>query len=140
MLKNIFWFGHASFFFNFVNSKIRIYMDPWQLPDDLPVADIVFVSHFHYDHCSPMDIQKIAGPGTIVVGNEATVNKVAEAGLNKTLTVQPNQNYEVAGISFKTVRAYNVNKYRKPGIHFHPKEEDHLGFVIKADDKYIYFS
>ena len=41
------WLGHAGFMIK--NSKV-IYIDPYMIRDDLPKADIILITHGHYDH------------------------------------------------------------------------------------------
>ena len=53
---NIKWLGHSGFLLE--NSKI-IYVDPFKICSGLPKADIILLTHSHYDHCSVEDIEKI---------------------------------------------------------------------------------
>jgi L-ascorbate metabolism protein UlaG (beta-lactamase superfamily) len=46
----------------------------------------------------------------------------------------------VAGVEVETVRAYNVNKFREPGVPFHPREADHVGYVVEVDGVRLYFA
>ena len=53
---DISWLGHDCFKIKF--NKL-IYFDPFQIKEDEP-ADIIFISHEHFDHCSKEDLQKIS--------------------------------------------------------------------------------
>jgi L-ascorbate metabolism protein UlaG (beta-lactamase superfamily) len=112
-----------------------IYFDPWQLRGRLPVADLVLVSHEHHDHCSPDDVGKVSGPGTVVVSNAGS-----EPRLPGAQTVRPGDRLSVAGVNVEAVRAYNVSKFRSPGVPFHPREADHVGYVVTVDGVRIYFA
>ena len=75
MLENIHWLGHASF--KIMREDKVIYVDPYELREDEPAADLIFVTHEHFDHMSVDDIQKIQGPGTIIVTTEACARKLS---------------------------------------------------------------
>ena len=64
VIKKIFWYGHASF--KIKNKKV-IYIDPWQLPKEAEKADVILVTHSHFDHLSVDDIRLIKKDDTIIV-------------------------------------------------------------------------
>jgi len=73
MLEHIHWLGHASF--KITGEKV-IYVDPYELQEDEP-ADLIFVTHEHFDHMSVGDIRKIQGPGTVIVTTGACASKLS---------------------------------------------------------------
>jgi len=118
------WLGHACF--KIKNNELVIYIDPFQIEDG-EKADIILITHDHYDHCSPKDIRKITKEDTIIVCNEACAKK-----LNKEVKIiKENESIEVLGVTIKAVPAYNTEK------EFHPKGYG-LGFVIELGGKRIY--
>ncbi|RLG02733.1 MAG: MBL fold metallo-hydrolase, partial [Thaumarchaeota archaeon] len=52
--------------------------------------------------------------------------------------VRPGDKVEVKGAKIEAVPAYNVNKFRSPGVVYHPKEEGSVGYVIELDGVRIY--
>jgi len=128
---SITWLGHDSFK---VKDSCTIYVDPWKLPAGQEPADIVLVTHEHFDHFSKEDIQKIRKADTIVVSTEA----VAKDAGGETKAVKPGDTIEVKGITIRAVAAYNTNKFRQPGVAFHPKQDNKLGFVLTTDGHTIY--
>ena len=65
MEPKIVWLGHASFL---IRSDVgNIYIDPWKLKSDPPKADIILITHDHYDHCSPSDVAAIQKGDTEIV-------------------------------------------------------------------------
>ena len=105
------------------------------LSGDLPVADLVLVSHQHGDHCSPEDIQKISGADTVVVASP-----LAAAQLPGARVVAPGDKLSLKGVEIEAVPAYNVNKFRAPGVPFHPKADQHVGFIVTMQGVRIYFA
>lgn len=131
------WLGHASF-------RIRrdrvMYIDPWKVSGD-PPADIILISHEHHDHCDASTVKRLTSPGTLIVGNAASIDKLEEGGIRGDLrSLKPGEQVEAEGVVVKAVPAYNVNKYRSPGVHYHPKSEGHLGYLIHIDDEVIYYT
>lgn len=124
MLDNISWLGHDGF--RIVSGK-TIYIDPYEIQEG-PVADLVLVTHAHYDHCSPKDIAKVAGPDTVIVTEADSAAKCP----GNVKTVKPGETIEVDGITIEAVPAYNVNKT------FHPKKNGWLGFILEIDGVRVY--
>jgi L-ascorbate metabolism protein UlaG (beta-lactamase superfamily) len=69
---------------------------------------------------------------------------VANAGAAQELpgarTVRPGDRLTVAGVEIEAVPAYNVNKFRSPGVPFHPREAEHVGYVVTVGGVRVYFS
>ena len=64
MIENIHWLGHDTF--RIENGKI-IYADPIKLKGRPPKADLILITHDHFDHCSPDDVAKLAKEDTVIV-------------------------------------------------------------------------
>jgi len=125
MEEKIFWLGHSSVM---IKSDKVIYFDPWKLKRDAEKADIVLISHSHYDHFSPDDVEKIQKDGTVVVcPNDCSGLK------SVVLTVKPGDKIEANGIPVEVVPSYNTNKA------FHPKANNWLGFIVTVEGKRIYY-
>ncbi len=133
MLNNIEVLYHSSIR---INKEKTIYIDPFKIDRNYNDADIIFVTHDHYDHYSEEDIDKVINENTVIVIPEELLTKVLKKGINKNaiITVEPNQKYMVQGIKFETVPAYNTNKT------FHPKENDWVGYVIELNDVKYYIA
>lgn len=139
MLERIHWLGHDAFR---IDGPQTIYFDPYELGEGNPQADVIFISHDHYDHCSPEDVAKIQGEDTLIVTIASAADKLAGGALSLSKgdvrIVEPGDAIQVRGIDVEAVPAYNVNKFRSPGIPFHPREAGHVGFVITLEGKRIY--
>lgn len=125
---NIEWSGQSSFAFR--NDK-TIYIDPFNVKD-VGKADIILITHEHYDHCSIADIQKIVKPDTIIITVPDCQSKLSNLKIANVTLVRPGDRLNVKGMQIEAVPAYNANKK------FHPKENEWVGFVIKINGKRIY--
>ena len=112
-----------------------IYIDPFQVT--APQADLIFITHDHYDHCSLEDITRISTPKTIIVAPTSCKERLAP--LKKTVAsihyMKPGDQFSVRGIPVRTIPAYNTNKFRGPGQLFHPKSENGLGYILQLGSR-----
>jgi L-ascorbate metabolism protein UlaG (beta-lactamase superfamily) len=132
LIGRLHWLGHDTFR---LDGPPVIYFDPWKLRGRPPLADLVLVSHEHHDHCSPDDVKKVSGPKTVLVANAGSAGKLPGAR-----TVRPGDRLAAAGVEIEAVRAYNVNKFRSPGVPFHPREADHVGYIVTVAGLRLYFA
>ena len=123
MLDNIEVLYHSSIR---INKEKIIYIDPFKINKNYNDADIIFITHDHYDHYSEEDIDKVINENTTIIIPEELLTKLLRKGINKNaiITVEPNKNYIVQGIKFETIPAYNTNKT------FHPKKNGWVGYII----------
>ena len=133
MLENIEVLYHSSI--RISKNKV-IYIDPFKIDKNYNDADIVFITHDHYDHYSEEDIDKVINENTTIIIPEELLTKLLRKGINKNaiITVEPNEKYIVQGIKFETIPAYNTNKT------FHPKENGWIGYIITLDDIRYYIA
>jgi L-ascorbate metabolism protein UlaG (beta-lactamase superfamily) len=130
---NVHWLGHDSFVLQ--GSKVVV-IDPFQATGNYK-ADILLISHEHYDHLSPDDIKKFASPTTRVIAAKVCEPELSKLKLDVTY-VTPNSKVQVGGVTVETVPAYNLNKFREPGKVFHPKEDGRVGFIVTMDGVRFY--
>ena len=128
MLDKIEVLIHSSIKFS---KGLIIYFDPYKIDRDYHDADIIFITHDHYDHYSPLDIKKVIKDDTIIVAPQDIGEKLST---NNVIGVVPNKNYEVLNIKFKTIPAYNVNK------NFHPKENNWVGYLLEYNNIKYYIA
>ena len=124
MLENITWLGHDAF--KIKDDKV-IYMDPLELEDGEP-ADLILITHDHYDHLSLQDVAKIRTDETEIVTIAACARELG----GRVHTVKPGDRLTVQGVDIEVVPAYNINK------RFHPKRAGHVGFVVTVGGQRIY--
>lgn len=134
MLKEIECLGHSTIKMH-KNGK-TIYIDPYNIKEGKNDANIVFITHAHYDHYSEEDIKKIKNKDTIIVITDDLCERVSKLGFDaiNIVTVKPNNKYNIDNISFTTTPAYNVDKQ------FHPKANNWVGYIIELDKVKYYIA
>jgi len=118
------WLGHDGFR---IDAGKTIYFDPYQIAGG-PVADLILVSHDHFDHCSPEDIQKIQGSKTIIVTEKDCAKKLA----GDIRVMKAGDILDLEEVKVEAVPSYNVDK------DFHPKKKGWLGFVVETEGVRVY--
>ncbi len=124
MAEKIVWLGHDCFR---IDASKRIYIDPYQIEPG-PEADIILITHDHFDHCSPEDVEKIQGKNTVIVTEKDSAKKLS----GNVKVVAPGESATLEGVKIDAVPAYNTDK------DFHPKENGWVGFVVEIDGVRIY--
>ena len=120
-------------------SSIRIggtkvlYFDPFQISTPSHDADVIFLTHDHFDHLDPESINKIIAEKTVIIAPEKMRDKLSDwDGKNKVIAVSPGVIIESMGIRIEAVPAYNR---LKP---FHPKSAGWTGYVVTMDETRYY--
>jgi L-ascorbate metabolism protein UlaG (beta-lactamase superfamily) len=121
------WINHASF--RIEGDDAVIYIDPWKIEGEPHDADVVFVSHEHYDHCSPADVERISKDDTAVCAPADTIVK-----LHARNAVTPGETLWFRDVQIEGIAAYNIGKA------YHPKSKDWVGAILTIDGKRIYYA
>ncbi len=112
-----------------------IYIDPFKIDDETHDADYILITHDHYDHFSPEDIDKIKKDDTVLVVPEKMEAKaIKESGIKEIETVKPGTYHEFGNLELETIPMYNI---LKP---FHPKAAGWVGYILKINGKRIYIA
>ena len=119
------WFGHSAF--EIETQGKSIYLDPFDLPIEFNKADLILITHEHYDHCDLEDIQKIKAENTIVVTTKTAAAKVP----GNVKVIEEDMEYNTDYAKVKAVPAYNINKP------FHKKKFG-VGFIVEIEGKRIF--
>lgn len=131
---DISWLGHDSFRITDVLENRIIYIDPFKLGKAGP-ADIILITHDHYDHCSVEDMKKISTEKTVILAPPDCQSKFqGKMDFRECVIMTPGKSVVMGNISVEAIPAYNTNK------HFHPKDNDWLGYVVDMNSKRIYHS
>lgn len=113
-----------------------IYIDPYKIEEDFHDADLIFITHDHFDHYSEIDIDKVRNENTVIIVPEELLVKVLKQGFRQDyiITVDPGDVEMVSGIRFEAIAAYNIDKQ------FHPKENAWVGYIIEIGGYRYYIS
>jgi len=126
MINDIHWLGHDTF--KIMGEKV-IYTDPFKIKKK-DAADIILITHEHYDHCSPEDVKKLQGTDTVIVAPKDCAGKLS----GSIKTVKPGDKLTVYGLEIEAVPSYNTNKQ------FHPKDKNWVGYIFTVKGKRIYIA
>lgn len=118
--------GHASFIIN-----NNIFIDPYLIETDKK-ADLILITHSHYDHCSLDDIKKILKPETLVIAPPDCSSKFSRIENLKTKIITPGKKFTSNNLIIEAIPAYNI---KKP---YHPKQNEWVGYIITINNKKIY--
>jgi L-ascorbate metabolism protein UlaG (beta-lactamase superfamily) len=125
MTENIRWLGHAGFV---IRGSRTVCIDPYQVTKGEP-AGLILITHDHYDHCSPDDVVRFAGPDTWIVAPAAAAARLAGIVKNpgRLKTIRPGESLTLDGVEIRTIPAYNLK------LPNHSREKGHVGYVFKLD-------
>jgi L-ascorbate metabolism protein UlaG (beta-lactamase superfamily) len=129
------WLGHDGF--KLKKDKV-IYVDPFKLGTKTEAADLVCVTHEHFDHLSVDDLKKVVSPATTVVTIAACEKAAKDLKPKAVRVVSAGARLTVDGVSIEVLPAYNINKFRAPGNPFHPKADGKVGFILGIGSVRIY--
>lgn len=124
LIQRLAWLGHDGYR---LDGDPVIYFDPYEIKSRTP-ADIIFISHEHFDHCSPADVGKIQKGDTVIVTDVASATKLQ----GNVKAMKAGDRFTVKGVEVEAVPAYNVNKQ------FHPKDAGMLGFIVSIGGVRVY--
>lgn len=124
------WLGHASW--KLKAGGKTIYIDPYEGDYD-EKADVILASHSHTDHCEPSKVKEATGDGTVVIAPADCAEKIGAP----VRSLKPGETAEFGEVTVKAVEAYNVKRFRSPGVPFHPKGLG-VGYIVKAEGKKVY--
>jgi len=122
--KKIQWLGHDGFR---IDAEKTIYFDPYEITGG-PKADLVFISHEHFDHCSPEDVARIQGSDTVIITEKDSAKKLT----GDVRVLKPGEALTLDDIKVQAVPSYNTDKA------FHPKANNWLGFVVEIEGVKVY--
>jgi L-ascorbate metabolism protein UlaG (beta-lactamase superfamily) len=129
----IIWTGHAGFKITFESKKI--YIDPYKLSKEhqnVSDADIVLITHNHFDHLSIEDLKNIVNETTVIVSAQECISQLKSLNVKESIGIDPRNSVKVNDLKIETVPAYNVDK------EFHPKNDKKVGFIAEFGNDRLY--
>ena len=125
MVEKISWFGHASVR---IKSGKTIYIDPWKIKGS-EKADLILITHSHYDHLSPEDVKRLQKKETVILATPDCLSQLS----GDVRAVKPGDRLTVLGVDVEVVPSYNLKKA------FHPKGNSWVGYVVVVEGSRIYY-
>ena len=129
------WLGHDSFN---ITGNITIIIDPYKITKQ-ERADLILISHNHFDHLSVDDLKNVSTKDTTIVAAKECIEMIKGFDFKEKIGISPGEEKIVRGVKIKSIRAYNLDKInpdtKKP---FHPKEDDKVGFLFELNGTTIY--
>jgi L-ascorbate metabolism protein UlaG (beta-lactamase superfamily) len=123
-LKMVHWLGHDAIR---LDGSVVVCIDPFQISSS-KAADLVLITHEHFDHCSPEDLEKVRKADTVIVTDAASAKKLT----GDVRVVAAGDRLNVKGVDIEVYPAYNTNK------EFHPKKAGMLSFIVTLDGTRFY--
>jgi L-ascorbate metabolism protein UlaG (beta-lactamase superfamily) len=120
MLERLTWFRQSAFRWN--TDGAVVYVDPWGVTDAVP-ADVILITHAHFDHFQPHEIERLRTPSTKLVAPHDVARELS----GDVIAVAPGETHEAGGLKFETVPAYNVVEER---LDMHPRTKGWVGYLL----------
>jgi L-ascorbate metabolism protein UlaG (beta-lactamase superfamily) len=137
LLDALDWLGHSGF--RIRAGRAFVYIDPYRVPEGAPPADLILITHGHYDHFSPQDVERLSTKSTWLVGPAAVAERVS----GQVHSIAPGEALEdelVRGVYVGAVAAYNTSKRDADGNVFHPREAGWVGYELTVWGERLYHS
>jgi L-ascorbate metabolism protein UlaG (beta-lactamase superfamily) len=135
LIDEVAWLGHSGF--RISAGGRAIYIDPYRVPPGARKADLILITHGHYDHFSPQDVERLQKPTTEVIAPAAVAERLS--GRVRSIAAGEEIDPEnVRGVSVRAVAAYNTSKRDKEGRVFHPREAGGVGFDLNVRGERLY--
>jgi L-ascorbate metabolism protein UlaG (beta-lactamase superfamily) len=126
------WLGHSGFKLVDVLERRIIYIDPFKI-GSADKADIILITHSHYDHCSIEDLKRISTPKTVILAPADCQSSVqGKVEFRDLVIMSPGKSITMGNIHVEAVPAYNMDKQ------FHPRSNDWVGYIVDMNSKRIY--
>lgn len=132
---NVSVLGHASLVFNYKGKYI--YVDPYSEVTDYtnkPKADLILITHEHYDHLDSLAISLIKKDGTQFIVSQSVKDTL---GYGEVLRNGESTVFD--SIPIQAVPAYNMVNKRENGEFYHPKGRGN-GYILTFGDKNVYIA
>lgn len=128
MLDRVTWFRQSAF--RWLGDGLVLYVDPWGVTDDVP-ADVILLTHAHYDHFQPHEIDRLRTATTKIVAPRDVARELS----GDVTPVGPGESLEIGSVRLQTVPAYNVVEER---LDMHPRANGWVGYVLEFEGTDFY--
>jgi L-ascorbate metabolism protein UlaG (beta-lactamase superfamily) len=137
LIDSVEWLGHSGF--RVRTGRACVYIDPYRVPESAPKADLILITHSHYDHFSPQDVERLTQKGTWLVAPAVVAERVG----GNVISIAPGEAVDdelVRGVAVRAVAAYNTSKRDSDGNVFHPRTAGWVGYDLNFRGERLYHS
>jgi L-ascorbate metabolism protein UlaG (beta-lactamase superfamily) len=137
LVDSLAWLGHSGFRLRV--GRAFVYIDPYRVPEGSPPADLILVTHGHYDHFSLQDVERLSTGRTWFVGPATVAERVS----GQVRSIAPGEMLEdelIRGLHVAAVAAYNTSKRDGEGNLFHPRDAGWVGYDLNVRGERLYHS
>ena len=135
LIEAVEWLGHSGF--RITVGRRHLYIDPYRVAAGAPKADLILITHGHYDHFSPQDVEQLTGPRTELIAPAAVAERVG----GRVHSIAPGEEIEpesIRGVAVRALAAYNTSKRGSGGRVFHPREAGGVGYDLNIRGERLY--
>ncbi len=111
-----------------------IYFDPFKIEENKHDADIIFITHNHYDHFDIKSIENVMNDNTVIVAPKSMEDVINQISFKKYIYLNPFDEVNIDNLFIKTIPAYNIDKP------FHPRENNWLGYIVTYNNITYYIA
>jgi L-ascorbate metabolism protein UlaG (beta-lactamase superfamily) len=129
MLERFTWFWQSGY--RWTEDGLTVYIDPKNVPQGFEPGDVIFITHAHFDHYSPEDLERLRKEDTEIVAPLDVAKELS----GQVTAVAPGDTLDVKGVKGEVVPAYNIAEDR---LDAHPKENGWVGYVLRLGDFTVY--
>ncbi len=116
-----------------------IWIDPYGIPENMQKADIILITHGHFDHNARTATKHILKDTTTIIYPKK-VGRIRRRWKRKanTIGIEPFEEIKIEGIHIQGFPMYNTDGLLWGLIKFHRKKKDLCGYIISNEKHKIY--
>ena len=100
------WLRHDGFS---ISGNIKIIIDPYKITKQ-EKADLILISHNHFDHLSLDDLKKVSTENTTIVSSNECKDMLTGFSFKEKIGISPGEGKTLRAIKIKAKPAYNLDK------------------------------
>ena len=133
MLDAFTWYKQAAL--KWKGKGLTVHIDPWGVPDGEEKADLLLITHAHFDHYSQEDMDRVTKEGTVIVAPHDVATECLTTGDIR--AIKPGETLEAAGLQVHAIPAYNLRPER---LEMHPRDNNWVGYVLELGGTMTYLA
>jgi L-ascorbate metabolism protein UlaG (beta-lactamase superfamily) len=136
LIEAVEWLGHSGFRVSV--GRRRVYIDPYRVSPGAPKADLILITHGHYDHFSPQDVERLSTGDTELIAPAPVAERHGGRRVRSIAAGQEVEPQLVRGVAVRALAAYNTSKRSSDGGVFHPRDAGGVGYDLNVRGERLY--